>query len=368
LKRKEVDLIQKTRKLPIPGRVLVKEGESVTPDSVVAVTSVPGTPRAVNVSYALGLEPQEAEEYLSVKQGEAIKQNAPLARYESLFGLYKKECLSPIDGVLEHYSKVSGQAIVRGMPVSVEVKAYLRGTVTKILPAEGVVVEAVGALVQGIFGIGGETHGDLVVLANSRSDVLEPKVIGPQCRGKIIVGGSIATSEALSKAVQEGAKAVITGGIKNEDLAKFLGYEVGVAITGQEDAGLSLVITEGFGKMAMSEKTFDLLKKFEGRLTCVNGTTQIRAGVIRPEIIIPREEISSQSILSGKGADAQTGIDRGTLVRIIRAPHFGQIGTVVSLPPALRRLESGSEARVVEVRLDRGDTIIVPRANVEIIE
>ena len=43
------------------------------------------------------------------------------------------------------------------MPV--EVDAYIDGMVTEILPGEGVVVEAEGAFIQGIFGVGGETCG-----------------------------------------------------------------------------------------------------------------------------------------------------------------------------------------------------------------
>ena len=55
-------------------------------------------------------------------------------------------------------------------------------------------------------------------------------------------------------------------------------------------------------------------------------------------------------------------------VRIIREPGFGRIGTVVSLPAGLVRIETEAEVRVVEVRCEDGGVVVVPRANVEVIE
>ncbi len=57
----------------------------------------------------------------------------------------------------------------------------------------------------------------------------------------------------------------------------------------------------------------------------------------------------------------------GTPVRVIREPYFGKIGTVKSLPVHLQEIETMSHVRVVEIILDEGE-VIVPRANVEIIE
>jgi hypothetical protein len=55
-------------------------------------------------------------------------------------------------------------------------------------------------------------------------------------------------------------------------------------------------------------------------------------------------------------------------VRIIRDPHFGLIGKVSALPSEPQVLGSGSKARVLEVHLESGSKVLVPRANVEIIE
>jgi hypothetical protein len=241
-------------------------------------------------------------------------------------------------------------------------KAYIPGRVASIIPREGAVIETSGAFVQGVFGVGGEIHGELMVLSERADQPIQPSMIGETCIGKVLVGGSAATKETLEKAVKVGAKGVIAGSIRDADLSSFLGYEIGVAITGQEEIGLTLIITEGFGELRMLERTFDLLRTLEGRLACINGATQIRAGVIRPEVIIPRQEISRSE------SSSLEVLRMGTAIRLIRAPYFGAIGKVVEMPVELQKLESGSEVSVLVAELEGGRRIVVPRANVEMIE
>jgi len=92
---------------------------------------------------------------------------------------------------------------------------------------------------------------------------------------------------ALRKAIEIGVKGIISGGIEQKELTNFLGYEIGVGITGDEKVGLTLILTEGFGRIPMNHETFQLLESFGGKQACINGSTQIRLGVIRPEIILP---------------------------------------------------------------------------------
>ena len=216
---------------------------------------------------------------------------------------------------------------------------------------------------QGIFGIGGETHGDIHVIVEDNTQVVDTDMIKPEYEGKILIGGSLVTLDALKKAVEVGVSAIVSGGIRHDDLTTFTGEEIGVAITGQEEVGITLIITEGFGKMTMNQRTFDLLKEFEEYRASINGATQIRAGVLRPEIIIPHEELEE-----GESEALSQGMVPGTPIRIIRQPYFGAIGKVHSLPVELQQLESESKVRVVNIELENGEVVMVPRANVEIIE
>jgi len=181
----------------------------------------------------------------------------------------------------------------------------------------------------------------------------------------LVVGGGRVSHEAINKARQGGVAAIITGGMDDQDLKSFLGYDLGVAITGSEKLGLTIIITEGFGDIAMAERTFNLLKSRQGSQAAVNGATQIRAGVMRPEVLVPWESAGSQD----STAQLPDGLlELGRLVRIIRDPYFGQIGEVSDLPHEPSVLDSGSKARVLRVKFKSGEQVIVPRANVELIE
>ena len=55
-------------------------------------------------------------------------------------------------GKVELISPSNGHVGVREAPTPVEKDAYIRGTIAKVIPGEGVIVRCEGALVQGIFG------------------------------------------------------------------------------------------------------------------------------------------------------------------------------------------------------------------------
>jgi len=355
----------KERILPLKGEVLVQKGAHVEPDTVVAQTHLPGPVEPVNVANILGVPPEDILECMLKKEGDPVKNGEAIARSSSFFGMFKSECKSKIEGTVENVSHITGQVLLRGQPMPVQVKAYLRGEVVDVHPKEGVSVACIGAFVQGIFGIGGETHGEIMMACKSHSEVLDEAKITPSCAGKVVVGGSIVTAGALKKAIAVKAAGVVAGGFDDRDLRDFLGYDLGVAITGSEELGITLVVTEGFGEIAMAEKTFQLFQRHEGQLACINGATQIRAGVIRPEVVIPKD----QAAVKGEVADPQIqGLGIGSPVRVIRQPYFGQLGTVSALPAPLQKLESESHARVLEVEFPGGKRAIIPRANVEMIE
>jgi len=364
LKVTEKLLIRKRRVLPLKGEVLVKAGDKVKPDDVVARTLLPGNVAPVNVANKLSIPPEDIEMVMLKKTGDKISKNEPIAVSKTLF-IFKSYCNATIDGTIESISRVTGQVLLRGEPIPVEVKAYLDGEVTEIIPGEGVVVTCVGAFVQGIFGIGGETYGDLEIVTPDNKTILTDDMIGNNLSGKVVVGGSLVTAAALKKAINVGVKGIVIGGFDDKDLRDFLGYDIGVAITGSEEIGLTLVVTEGFGQIDMAWKTFDLLQRHRGEMVCINGATQIRAGVIRPEVVIPAV---SESAHEDVAAATMTGLQAGSPIRVIRHPYFGRLGKVVDLPSPLHQLESESKARVLEVEFEDGERFIVPRANVETIE
>ena len=365
LKVTENEALRKERILPLKGDVIVAVGATVNPDDVVARTFLPGRVEILNAANKLGIDQQDVPLKMLKSEGEAVEEGEVIARSKGLFGLFKSEAKAPLTGTIESVSGITGQVIIRGEPQPVQVKAYVKGEVSEVIPDEGVIVDTCGTFIQGIFGVGGETFGEIVMGCESPAQELTPDLIKPSHEGKIVIGGSLVTKEALEKAISLGVRGVVAGGFDAGDLIEFLGYDLGVAITGHENLGITLIVTEGFGHVNMTPRAFALFKAHQGQDASINGATQIRAGVIRPEVIIPIE--GSQHIEDK--AKKHTGeLLPGTPLRIIRAPYFGVLATVKSLPTEPHVLESGSKARVVEVELEGGEAVLLPRANVEIIE
>jgi len=354
------------RVLPIAGEVRVSVGEKVLAQQVIAETAMPGDASPVNLAKLLGVPASELTKHLLIKPGDVIHAGQIVAQSKGLFGLFSSEVKAPVAGTVESVSTVTGMMIVRGEPLRVQVKAYLTGTVVEVLPNEGAVIEADAAVIQGIFGIGGEAYGTIhCVCSTPDQDLTDNELAGSDLRGKVVIGGRRVTQAAIRKAQQLGVAAVVAGGIDDQDLREILGYDLGVAITGNEHIGLTIIITEGFGEIAMAHRTFDMLRRHEGQTASVNGTTQIRAGVLRPEILIPRE---TPLMKPSESRHEEGQLVVGAPVRVIREPEFGSLGTVAAMPSEPTVLASESKARVVAVKLARGDTVTVPRANVELIE
>lgn len=353
------------RALPISGDVLVQQGDSVRAQQVVARTQQPGDVFPINMANQLGIAAADVPEAMHFKEGDSVTTGDVLAISKGIFGFFRSTSHAHVSGTIESISSVTGQVIIRGEPIPVEVDAFVDGTISEVIPHEGVIVQTEAAFLQGIFGIGGETQGPLNVAVSGPDEDLTPQHITPEHAGAVVVGGRRIHGETVSKAQEVGVQAIIGGGIDDQDLKEILGYDLGVAITGSEQIGLSLIITEGFGQIAMANRTFELLHSLQGRATSVNGATQIRAGVLRPEIVVPLNGIAA----AGETAQRVGGgvLEVGSHVRLIRDPYFGILGTVAELPTQPHVLESGSKARVLVVDCESGEQVTVPRANVELV-
>lgn len=363
---REHHILQKTRQLPLEGEVTVAVGDIVEANMVVAKTSLPGKVFPVNVANQLGIDPGRLGTYMRKQVGATVTKDELLAETPGILGFFKSEARAVVTGTIETISNVTGTVIIQAEPVPVEIDAYINGRVVSVIEGEGCVIQAIATLVQGIFGLGGETKGEVAMAASAPDEVVGPEHFKPEHAGKVVIGGAYVTIAGLRRAIEVGAAAVVTGGFDYDEIKELLGYEVGVAITGGEDLGTTLIVTEGFGQIGMAPATFDLLKARVGKRASVNGATQIRAGVIRPEIVVTFDDEEVPAELVAKAEPV--GISQGDLIRGIRAPWFGRIGTVAGLPVQPIKVGSETTVRVLEVDFGDGETALLPRSNVERIE
>ncbi|MDA3838931.1 MAG: hypothetical protein PF574_08120 [Candidatus Delongbacteria bacterium] len=357
--------IEKTRKLPLLGDVLVKKDDQIDAKTIVAKTELPGKVYPINVAGQLALgKASELPEAMLKKEGDRVEKGEMVAQSKGFFGFFKSEYKAPITGTINQISGITGQVIFNAPAIPVEIDAYVDGKVLEELPKEGVIMGTEGVHIQGIIGLGGETQGEIMMACDSPDTILDENMITESMKGKVIVAGAKATLKALKKAKEIGVNGIITGCFEYQDIKEILGRDLGVAITGHEKIGFTLILTEGFGTIPMANRTFDLLKKYVGHKASINGATQIRAGVMRPEIIITHDD---QLDKDGSKNYETAGIEAGDQIRIIRAPYFGKLGTVVSLPVEKHKVESGTWVRVLVANVD-GKDVLIPRANIEMIE
>ncbi len=349
--------LRRSRVLPVAGEVLVEMGQVVEATQPVARAMLPGAVVPVNAATTLGVPVVELKDKMVVATGDSIVCGQVLARSRSFFGWFDHAVEAPVDGTVESISAFTGQIMVRAAPQPLEVTAYLPGKVVEILPQNGVTIESEVALIQGIFGIGKEQLGPLIDLGQTGNGDLSAAQITEAHRDAIVLGRRSIDFEAMKKMIDQGVRGAVVASVDGGEVTRLIGRELNIAATGDEVIDFTLIITEGFGELMMSRNTYQLLAGMNGRQVSINGTTQIRAGVIRPEVIgPPRTEQGERPAATDK---------QSSRVRIVRGEHFGALGHIEGMPETPVTVSSGVTTRVVEVALDDGRRVTVPRPNVE---
>lgn len=350
--------VEKLRRIPPTGQVLVQEGQTVDFDQTVGYMNPQGYVVNVNLASEINVSPFDVPGSMLVPVGAAIRRGEIIAAHRTFYTL--REYASPEDGILESVSPYTGRISIRAYPLAV--RAMYPGVVSRIIPGEGVLITSQGALLQGIFGIGGYQAGQLLVVTKSENQPLTPDLIQPEHEGCIIAAGGEPSLESLERAKRFGVRGIIVGGIHKSVLDAFLGYSLGTAVTGLERT-VAIVVTEGFGRVPMLESTFALLTSLHGFFAILNGATQVRAGIVRPEVYIPH--VGEPWPRSSQNPE---GLQAGQLVRLIRRPRFGQLATIVDARAFPHQLASGIQVLAIKVHLlHTGQDIIVPVANLEAI-
>jgi hypothetical protein len=365
----EQTTVSRVRSLPISGEIDVAINTFVNSRDTLIRANMLGDTVILKISEKMSLTPEEVIIGLKVKEGDSIIKNHLICEHKGFFGLLKSSFLSPVEGVVEFISATTGHVGVRKPSNPISINSYISGFVTDINNKSSVTVTTNGAFLQGIFGVGGERIGKIRIIDNSFDKLLTEELIPNDCKDEILVGGFAPTTESIKKAVAGGAVGLVTGSIEDKALQDLIGYELGVALTGDEEIKMSLIITEGFGKIPISKPIEKILTQNDTKEASINGSTQVRAGAVRPEIIIPNEnalklnEVINPTKLNIK----KKSLSIDSTVRVVRYPYFGKFAQVLELIPESQVIATGAKTRVVRIKLEEdGREIIVPRANIEL--
>lgn len=360
------------RILPYPGEVLIRMGQRVEPEDLVARAYVPGTPHIINVAQALMIAPAAVPRAMRREVGNKVAQGDVLARSSNMLG---RTCVAPIGGAIASVDRETGYVTISPDPEEYLLHASVRGVVMEVLPNRGVRIETPAAQVYGVWGFGAERAGVLRLLVTDPSETITPEMIDARSAYAILIGGSSITAAALRRAVQEQVRGVIVGGIEEHELRQFLGdesFDLWRTNTGTwhlpihhaaRQTDLTLVVTEGFGTHAMSAPLFDLLAEHDRQEALIEGKTSLRSPLVRPRVVVPLSTRGARTQLESP----QLYVRPGATVRLLDTEHLGAVGRVRAASLTPRRLASGVRAQAVEVEIDGGGTVLLPRTMVEVV-
>lgn len=337
--------IRRERAIPHSGEVSIGVGNEVTPAQVVVRAPVAAHFVTVNASEILGVPPEKVIDYIIIEPDSIVDVDTVLAQKKQT--LRNKQLLAPVGGTL--FDVVNGRIIIRQSGEWLEIRALLSGRVVSFVGDRGVLIEAHGTLIQGVWGSGKENFGKLKVVARNNSGFLAKDHFNSEVSNLVLAAGRLEHVDVLYLAQEMNVAGVIVGSMTAEcyRIAPLVNYPI--------------ILTDGVGKQNMSQPIFNLLQQADGKETSLFASYDESRGQ-RPEVIIP-EAVSATS----ETVTANKPIRVGQTVRILRAPYAGQLGQIARIYTLSQLLATGAKAQGVDVKLADGNEVFIPFANFDVV-
>ncbi len=239
-----------------------------------------------DIAKEFGISEEEAAKTIIVRRNQKVVPGQILAQQqwqEKDFEL--KYVASEMFGSI--YKIDSHKIWIKSREISRKLYAFLAGEIVDTKPYWSVTIKSKAYKLSGSYGIGGERFGRLVAID---TEYLKDDDIGARYKDNILAVKGKISHDALLKAAKIGIPAIIAASCDLSVLREYAGEGFIPGITGNEEVKTSVVLTNTFCSDDLMGEEFDFLRENEGKFISVNGTTHIRAGAIRPEILIFPEE------------------------------------------------------------------------------
>ena len=339
-----ITIIRRERLSPVPGRVLVRQGQEVSANDVIVEANFNPEHLLLNVSRLLNISLDVADQIMTVREGEQIAKGDVVA---GPIGVARRVLRSPRDGRV--ILAGDGQVLIDVTNRLYQLKAAIPGKVVDLIPDRGVVIETTGALIQGVWGNGKIDFGLMIVAAKAPDHVITPDQLDVSLRGAVVMAGRCNDVEVLKTADELPLRGLILSTISPS------------CVSQAEKTQVPVIVLDGFGSHAFNTAAYKLLTTNERREIAINAEPWDRDTGARPELVIPLP--GSEALEPPK--DVKVFVPDLT-VQIIRAPYLGKIGKIVSVK-GRTRFPSGLQLPAAEIRLEDGDKVMVPLANLEVL-
>jgi hypothetical protein len=231
--------------------------------------------------------------------------------------------------------------------------AGLAGRVVEIAPGRHIALEGVATLAQGIVGVGGPVVGPLATLPRGES-----LAVVPIPRGAIVLFPLQAPLTLLQRALAGGAIGVIAASASAREFEAFIRTDVtaeldGLATTNSFPA-FTVMLTEGFGNLAMQPQLYQTLSQRVNDTVLLTGTTNPRRNV-RAEVLLP-QPLGTPTV----PMPLDSAIVPGAWVTVASGQLRGARGQVAYLFSRPQSIEQGMLFPCANVRLEDGSSVVVP--------
>ncbi len=363
------------RMLDSAGEVIVRVGDQITPETIVARAASVERATTLFIASELGVPGNTISRYLTKKIGSKFEQGETIARRRP--GLRVLTIPVPASGTLTSIDEANGTVVFSVSSGQNQLRALVSGEVERVVPERGATIRSTGSRLFGIMGFGGEAIGPIVVGPDRGDREVTPEQVKDAWKGSVVVCGMTVGVPALNKLRQVGVSGIIVGSLAEADVRRFLassgsgGGEARQAAfwdSRHPDAPFTalagtppfvIVGTEGFGRLPMAEPVFNFLRDHAGQTASIQAATSVGNQLRRPEIYIS----GSSSPGNGRASD---DLSPGRPVRLVGGRSLGTVGTCQS--PAYQRVtDAGVVTTVADVALPSGEVRVVAAANIEVL-
>lgn len=364
-------IVRLHRSLKGPGVLNVSEGQEVSPSEIIGTAQVSPGFRTINLSQVLKVSPGDVGKYMKIPIGQRIYRGELLA-YRSSFFRGKKIVTSPSDGILDFFNPKTGEARFKFLPKKEDLLAGVYGIVEAVDKQKGqVIIRTQASIIHGMLGSGGTRDGILHIIAK-RDQLVNKSFILPKYEGLILAGGSLVFKDAITAAISAGISGIITGGINSKDYRSMAGGRLIFPKRLENDIGVSIIVSEGFGSNQIGEDIYDVLTEYEGKFASIDGNKALlylpsfSSGSIAKVKSTRLPPLTESELIVSEGQDQElVEIKQGLAIRIIGNSFAGEQGVVLSVDRTETLMPSGIKTFMVTLETKR-HKIKVPVANCEI--
>ena len=338
-------IVERLRVLPRPGTVKVRQGQTVRATDVIATANVTPRHTMLDAAAGLGVARSDVDKYIERDENQAVAAGDVLARKS---GMFSRVVRAPVSGKIVLLT--DGYIFIEEDQPPFELLAGIPGEVKELVHEMGAVIETVGALIQGAWGNGRIDFGVLNVAAEKPDDVLTAEMFDVSLRGAVMMCGRCSSLDVFRRAAEQRLRGLILGSMPSE------------FIPAVRKLPLPVLLTEGFGEQPMSPAVFRLLATSDKRDIAINAEPFDAETGSRPEALIPLPAAAGVS-----SAPVVGRLEAGQRVRVTREPHLGLLGTIDAVLPGRTVFPNGLRQPAVRIRLEEGESLLIPLANVEIV-